>query len=148
MLVCDVYNYLKYQQPIIPIFLHVIFIAYYDRPAGSVCDDESHVIRSEEECTDALKELYYPTTVSYWTGQASSIPSGCSIRDGGDNVPHLETSSSGKGNGRKDLIPICKDPSAESSGKLKFYRELILELFFNLTYFKFKHYTNTPNFSF
>jgi len=89
--------------------------AYYDRPAGSVCDDESHVIRSEEECTDALKELYYPTTVSYWTGQASSIPSGCSIRDGGDNVPHLETSSSGKGNGRKDLIPICKDPSAESS---------------------------------
>ena len=128
--------------------MHVIFIAYYDRPAGSVCDDESHVIRSEEECTDALKELYYPTTVSYWTGQASSIPSGCSIRDGGDNVPHLETSSSGKGNGRKDLIPICKDPSAESSGKLKFYRELILELFFNLTYFKFKHYTNTPNFSF
>ena len=113
--------------------MHVISIAYYDRPIGSVCDDESHVIRSEEVCTDALKELNYPTTVSYWTGHASSIPSGCSIRDGGDNMPHLEKSSSGKGNGRSDLIPICKDeaqePSAESSGKLKLCRELTLKSF-------------------
>ena len=120
--------------------MHVILVAYYNRPAGSICDEASHVIRSEEECTEALKELNYPTTVSYWTGYAPSIPSGCSIRDGGDNMPHLETSSSGKGNGRSDLIPICKDeaqkPSAESSGKLKFYRELILELFDrDLTYF-------------
>ena len=113
--------------------MHVIFIAYYDRPAGSVCDDESHVIRSEEECTDALKELNYPTTVSYWTGYYSSVPSGCSIRNGGDNMPHFEKSSSGKGNGRSDLIPICKGeaqvPSAESSGKLKWYKQLILGSF-------------------
>jgi len=93
--------------------------AYYDRPAGSVCDEASHVIRSKGECTDALKALNYPTTVSYWTGHASSIPSGCSIRNGGDNMPHMEKSSSGKGKGRSDLIPICKGEaqvqSAESS---------------------------------
>ena len=111
----------------------MLFLAYYDRPAGSVCDEASHVIRSKGECTDALKALNYPTTVSYWTGHASSIPSGCSIRNGGDNMPHMEKSSSGKGKGRSDLIPICKGEaqvqSAESSGKLKLYRQLILESF-------------------
>ena len=116
-----------------PHFSLCYFIAYYDRPAGSVCDEASHVIRSKGECTDALKALNYPTTVSYWTGHASSIPSGCSIRNGGDNMPHMEKSSSGKGNGRSDLIPICKGEaqvaSAESSGKLKLYRQLILESF-------------------
>ena len=83
-----------------------------------------------------MKALNYPTTVSYWTGHASSIPSGCSIRNGGDNMPHMEKSSSGKGKGRSDLIPICKGEaqvqSAESSGKLKLYRQLILEFFSKL----------------
>ena len=116
-----------------PNFIVCHFIAYYDRPAGSVCDEASHVIRSEGECTDALNALNHQTTASYWTGHASSIPSGCSIRNGGDNMPHMEKSSSGKGNGRSDLIPICKGESqvssAESSGKLKLYRQLILESF-------------------
>ena len=90
------------------ILLHVIFIGYYDRPAGSVCDKPSHVIRSKSECNDALKALGYPTTVSYWTGHYTGIPSGCSIRNGGNNQPHMEKSSSGTGRGRNDLIPICK----------------------------------------
>ena len=110
------------------ILLFVISIAYYDRPAGSICDEANHVMRSKEECTDALKALGYPTTVSYWSGYASSIPSGCSIRNGGDNMPHMELSSSGKGNGRSDLIPICK--GSVTSGKLQLYRQLILESFF------------------
>ena len=77
-----------------------------------MCDDASHVIRSPGECTDALKSLGYPTTVPYWsdTRVPLDIPSGCSIRDGGDNMPHLERSTSGKGQGRWDLIPICKTP--------------------------------------
>ena len=103
-----------------PHFILCYFIAYYDRPAGSVCDEASHVIRSQGECTDALKALNHQPTASFWTGHASSIPSGCSI---GNGTPHLEKSSSGKGNGRSDLIPICKGEaqvsSAESSGKLK-----------------------------
>ena len=99
--------------------MHVIFIVYYDRPAGSLCDDANHVIRCTEECTEALKDLGYPTTASFWSGDFSFIPSGCSIRDGGDNKPHMEKASSGIGNGRSDLIPICKERT--SSGKLHMF---------------------------
>jgi len=87
--------------------------AYYKNDAGKVCDDESHIIRSQTECTKALKHLGFPTTAKYWKGSHSSIPAGCSIRNGNDNRPHLDEKE-GVGKGRKDLIPICKRP--ESSG--------------------------------
>ena len=109
------------------ILLYVILLAYYNRPAGSVCDDASHVIRSTVECSNALNDLGFSTKVSYWSGLSTNIPSGCSIRNGGDNVPHMEKSSSGTGNGRKDLIPICK--GSDSSGKLLLYRYLILKFY-------------------
>ena len=89
------------------------FAEYYNNDAGSVCDDESHIIRSQTECTKALKHLGFPATASYWTGSSGGIPAGCSIRNGGDNQPHLDEKD-GVGNARSDLIPICKRP--ESTG--------------------------------
>ena len=90
------------------------FTAYYQNVAGSVCDDESHVIRTQTECTNALNNLGFSTTASYWTASSSYIPAGCSIRNGGDNVPHLDDKD-GVGNGRSDLIPICKRPGTSFS---------------------------------
>ena len=90
------------------------FIAYYDGKKGDVCDDASHVIRDQSECTKALKALGYPSTGTYWTGFYSGIPKGCSIRD---NTPHFEKSTTGIGTGRDDLTPICK--GSRSSGKLR-----------------------------
>ena len=42
------------------------------------------------------------------------IPAGCSISQGGNNKPHMDTKDD-VGVGRSDLIPICKKP--ESPGK-------------------------------
>lgn len=103
------YSNENYAPQISHYILHFISIAYYKRAAGSVCDDASHVIRSQAECSEALKALNFPTS-NYWTGYYSTIPSGCSTRNGGDKMPHFEKSSSGKGIGRSDLIPICKGP--------------------------------------
>ena len=103
--------------------MYFILIAYYKRGAGSVCDDASHVIRSQTECSEALKALNFPAS-NYWTGYYSTIPSGCSTRNGGDKMPHFEKSTSGKGKGRSDLIPICKGP--ESSGIVNKFRATIL----------------------
>ena len=89
-----------------------IFIAYYDGNKGSVCDDASHVIRDQSECTKALKALGYPST-NYWTGYYTGIPKGCSS----GNTPHFEKSTTGIGVGRGDLTPICK--GSRSSGKLR-----------------------------
>ena len=103
--------------------LYFLFIGYYKRAAASVCDDASHVIRSQAECSKALRALNFPTS-NYWTGYYSLIPSGCSTRNGGDKRPHFEKSSSGKGKGRSDMIPICKGP--ESSGIVNKFRATIL----------------------
>ena len=46
-----------------------------------------------------------------WYGECSEIPSGCSIRNGGDMLRHFEISATGVGKGRGDLIPICKNLS-------------------------------------
>ena len=95
---------------------YYIFIAYYAGEKGSVCDDASHVIRwpHKSECTKALKALGYPSTGTYWTGYYTGIPKGCSS---GGNTPHLEKSTTGVGEGRNDLTPICK--GSRSSGKLR-----------------------------
>ena len=76
--------------------------------------DASHVIRSQLECTAAIKKFRYQTSGKFWKGKYSKIPAGCSIRDGKDYLPHWENSTTGVGIGRKDLIPICKE--SESSG--------------------------------
>ena len=86
-------------------------LAYYKLAAGKVCENASNVIRSQGECTHALRSLGFPTTVSYWIGSHSSIPAGCSIRNGGDNQPHLDEKD-GVGNARSDLIPICQRPES------------------------------------
>ena len=77
---------------------------------GGICNDESHVIRTQAECNTALKEVSYESSGYYWNGNTNGwIPSGCSVRNGGDYRPHLDTNT-GLGNGRCDLIPICKGP--------------------------------------
>ena len=88
--------------------MSILFIDYYDGGAGGVCDDESHVIRSVEECTNALQILGYKVTKSFYQGPDNSIPSGCSIRNPGDQKPHMKASHPGLGKGRSDLTPICK----------------------------------------
>ena len=66
------------------------------------------MIRSVEECTAALQILGYKVTKSFYQGPDNSIPSGCSIRNPGDQKPHMRASSPGLGRGRRDLTPICK----------------------------------------
>ena len=85
---------------------------YYEGAGGGLCNDESDVIRSQAECTKALKELGYKSMGDNWTGEYDQIPSGCSISKvaiSGD-VPHFETSRRGLGKGRNDLSPICYGP--------------------------------------
>ena len=81
---------------------------YYDDNDGYICDNENDVIRSQDECTTALKSLGYQKTTGFWTQMDRSIPVGCSVRNSGDMGPHFIQSSTGLGNGRSDLTPICK----------------------------------------
>jgi len=80
---------------------------YYAGEKGEVCKHISEVIRSEAQCKNALQHLGYENLPSFWTGEYHEIPSGCSIRNEGDSQPHFETSTTGVGMGREDLIPIC-----------------------------------------
>jgi len=83
------------------------FSEFYNGVAGGVCNNEGDVIRSEEECTEALAELGYQSAKKeYWEGSKKNIPSGCSIRSL-NNRPYLNTKP-GVGRGRDDQIPICK----------------------------------------
>ena len=88
-----------------------MFVEYYSGGVGRVCNNG--IIRSKEECSKALSELGFDVG-DYWTSSApnyaNSIPSGCSIRDGGDKKPHF-LFAGGVGTGRNDLIPICKRDS-------------------------------------
>ena len=86
-----------------------MFSEYYDGELGGLCNDESHVIRTQSECTIALQQLGYQSTGNYWSDTKSTIPSGCSIKTS-SNEPHLETSPTGLGKGRNDLVPICIIP--------------------------------------
>ena len=85
---------------------------------GGLCDQESHVIRSEEECATALQKLDYNSLNKFWTTTDKSIPSGCSIHIEGRN-PHFELSTTGLGNGRSDLTPICRSSIKTKEGKSK-----------------------------
>ena len=84
----------------------LLFTEYYYGSKGGVCYNESHVIRSQEECQIALESIGYHVKGSWWSNAYGQIPSGCSINDGLN--PHFETSPSGIGKGRNDLTPICK----------------------------------------
>ena len=86
-------------------------LEFYAGAEGGLCNEASEVIRSQEQCTDALQKLGYHPLSDWWTGvYSSSIPSGCSVRSNGSYDPHFEESSSGVGSGRLDLIPICIRP--------------------------------------
>ena len=70
------------------------------------------MIRSQTECTKALKELGFKSIANFWTGEYNQIPTGCSIKKitNSDDDPHFETSSRGLGKSRSDLTPICYGP--------------------------------------
>lgn len=91
----------------------MFFLEYYAGLLGGVCNDESHVIRTQEECTKAIQILGYQSNEPYWTGMTGSIPSGCSVRTTRNNSPHLELSPAGLGNGRFDQLPICRIPTGD-----------------------------------
>ena len=85
---------------------------------GGLCNDANEVIRSKEQCTDALEKLGYQPSSNWWTGLYSSgIPCGCSYKEG-RNEAHFEESPTGVGTGRGDMIPICIRP-LEVSGKFR-----------------------------
>jgi len=85
--------------------------AYYKNDAGSVCDDESQIIRNITECTKAIEQLGFRHTGT-WTGSTASLPAGCSTTQDGD--VHFNTHD-GIGLGRSDLIPICKRPESSDN---------------------------------
>jgi len=87
-----------------------IIADYYSKDAGGVCNCEEEVIRSFEECFKALSKLGFEINRDYaWLAPyIYGIPSGCSIRNGGDKLVHFLKSAPGVGGGRNDLIPICK----------------------------------------
>ena len=85
-----------------------MFIEYYSGDIGGVCNHDNDIIRSKHECSKALSELNFNVSGKFWRGSGAPMPSGCSMRSGGDKRPHLLISATGVGTGRNDLIPICK----------------------------------------
>ena len=104
-------------QIITPSLMYFDFTEFYAGPKGGLCNQESHVIRTQEECATALEKLGYMSLNAFWIGSTDSIPAGCSIHVEGRN-PHFETSQTGLGNGRSDLTPICRSSmKTEEEGK-------------------------------
>ena len=94
------------------------FSEFYAGPKGGLCNQESHVIRTQEECATALEKLGYTSLNEFWITSTDPIPSGCSIHVEGRN-PHFELSTTGLGNGRSDLTPICRSSIKTKEGKSK-----------------------------
>ena len=61
---------------------------------------------NQDECLNTAVKSIGVTPGPSWVGSRADIPTGCSIRDGGDMSPHWNTASSGRG--RSDLRPVCK----------------------------------------
>ena len=78
---------------------------------GGLCNDETEVIQSKEQCIDALQKLGYQPLSEFWTAEYSLIPSGCSVMHSERTMhyyaPHFEKSSTGVGSGRDEIFPIC-----------------------------------------
>ena len=89
--------------------MSIRILEYYAGEVGGVCNKESHVIRTMSECRTAKRKFGYTNVdnVGEWSDKSESIPSGCSIRNGGNFKLHFETSPTGLGVGRYDLIPLC-----------------------------------------
>ena len=90
-------------------YLTIFHLEYYAGEANGICKEESNVIRDETECINAIQKLGFRPLADSWTGSYNAIPSGCSIRTS-DKTPHIETTPTGRGQGRNDLIPICLVP--------------------------------------
>ena len=102
----------------------LFLIGYYVGSAGGVCNDESHVIRSEAECLNALEKssvmskysAYLASTGNMWIGISPNVPSGCVMKSVQIQSKKPEFySSTGLGRGHALYTPICKNPS--NSGK-------------------------------
>ena len=106
------------------------FSEFYAGPKGGLCNQESHVIRSQEECAAALQKLGYKSLNKFWITSTDRIPSGCSIHVEGRN-PHLKTSKTGLGNGRSDLTPICRSSmkTEEVKGKTMYIDNNMYKLY-------------------
>lgn len=76
---------------------------------GSTCPSAEGVIRSREECEVALKAVGRLDEATFFEEPLNEIPAGCSVRDGGDKVPHFNAIA-GIGQGRSDLQPVCIAP--------------------------------------
>ena len=95
-------------------------IGYYVGSAGGVCNDESHVIRSEAECLNALEKTgviskysaYLASTGNMYIGTSPNVPSGCVMKSVQIQSKKPEFySSTGLGRGHALYTPICKNPS-------------------------------------
>jgi len=75
---------------------------------GTTCNTEVDVIRTLSECAVAIANVGLGMSASWWTGTDDAIPSGCSIRLSGDKLPHLNFEMGSVGQGRRDLVPICR----------------------------------------
>ena len=89
-------------------------LGYYKGESGGTCIVNSHVIRSKDECMNAIQKLGYQPGENYWSNEYDRIPSGCSIKHGNLH-PHFETSPTGLGMGRHYLTPICISPGNTGS---------------------------------
>ena len=89
--------------------MSIRILEYYAGEVGGVCNQESHVIRTMSECRTAKRKFGFTNVdnVGEWSDKSESIPSGCSIRNGGNFKLHFETSPTGLGVGRYDLLPLC-----------------------------------------
>lgn len=95
-------------------------MGYYMGELGAQCDSEEQVVRTPEECTEALKELGRARTDIVYQGWNNGIPAGCSYRPDAShcsnpycqsypNQPHFNTDLKFASTaGRSDLYPICR----------------------------------------
>ena len=78
---------------------------YVIKNKGDVCDSASDVIRTKNECEEALTALGKSGGIT-WTGTYSKIPAGCSYNPNPNQSHrgHFEKSTTGVGKGRGDQI--------------------------------------------
>lgn len=90
-------------------------IKYKQGAAGTECALGTR-ITNKDECLRTAANSVGVTPGSSWVGSTTAIPVGCSIRNGGDLIPHWNTATSGTG--RSDLRPICKTTKTEQGAEV------------------------------
>jgi len=78
---------------------------YYMMPKGSCCCPDGQRITTLTDCASAHDDLGL-TRNKMWKGSLSSIPGGCSTRQGRSHDIHFNFREPGRA--RSDLTPICK----------------------------------------